>query len=585
MKLFSKRTLPIQLICAALITILSLVITSATGAATTVYYVNPNNGSDSANGQSANSAFLSIQHAMNLAQAGDTIQLAAGIYQQDLVSQRDGLEDMPITIIGPADAIITGAGAARIFEIRHDHLTLQGFTLDGKYGPGDKADDYRDKLLYVIGSQPGDGVQGLRILKMNFLNAGGECLRLRYYAQNNEIADSNFQNCGVHDFRFNAGGKNGEGIYIGTAPEQLNDGKNPTNDADQSQANWVHHNSFDTQGNECVDIKEAATANIIEYNICTGQLDPNSAGFDSRGNGNIFRYNESYDNIGAGVRLGGDTPADGVDNEVYGNILRNNAAGGIRFQRDPQRLICENSVEGSAGAAGNYAKNYDVSAPCPPEIPSIPSQPIPRTPSPTPSAQAPPPPTPTQLMQPSQPDSGTPTPLQPARQCNLFSVGETAERIESEMANQHGSHFLEIYDPNRSNGVALVTAQQQPLPANPAPSAQQDYIVFLPNIHNTLNGIEFEVFVEQSSSVTLWILGFGEDSKSDSFSLQIDNGKQRTVTVSRNTWEWRKITSVDLAQGSHQLLLSEREPGAAIDAIAFTRGKASPAQAVAAPCR
>ena len=52
-----------------------------------------------------------------------------------------------------------------------------------------------------------------------------------------------------------------------------------------------------------LDIKEGSSFNIVEYNKCTGQRDPNSGGLDSRGNDNIFRYNEIYDNLGAGVRL------------------------------------------------------------------------------------------------------------------------------------------------------------------------------------------------------------------------------------------------------------------------------------------
>jgi hypothetical protein len=54
------------------------------------------------------------------------------------------------------------------------------------------------------------------------------------------------------------------------------------------------------------------SGNIIEYNNCTGQKNPESGGFESRGNGNIFRYNEVYGNLGFGVRLGSDTTADGI---------------------------------------------------------------------------------------------------------------------------------------------------------------------------------------------------------------------------------------------------------------------------------
>ena len=53
----------------------------------------------------------------------------------------------------------------------------------------------------------------------------------------------------------------------------------------------IHHNNFDTKGNEAVDIKEGAMYNIVEYNTVTGQKDPDSGGLDSRGDKNIFRYN------------------------------------------------------------------------------------------------------------------------------------------------------------------------------------------------------------------------------------------------------------------------------------------------------
>lgn len=43
------------------------------------------------------------------------------------------------------------------------------------------------------------------------------------------------------------------------------------------------------RGNECVDVKEGSTMNVIEYNDCAEQLDAESGCYDSRGNGNVFR--------------------------------------------------------------------------------------------------------------------------------------------------------------------------------------------------------------------------------------------------------------------------------------------------------
>src|SRR5215217_6078567 len=119
----------------------------------------------------------SIQAAINAAQPGDTIQLASGRYLEDLKTARDGTPSQPITITGPADAVISGAGTStRVFEINHDYIRLHGFTLDGKFAPGESKESYRDILMYVVGTKPGDGVTGLQVLNLQFRNAGGECL-------------------------------------------------------------------------------------------------------------------------------------------------------------------------------------------------------------------------------------------------------------------------------------------------------------------------------------------------------------------------------------------------------------------------
>jgi hypothetical protein len=322
-------------------------------------------GSDANSGSTPEQSFQTIQHAIDLAQPGDTVNLATGIYFQDVISKRAGTATAPITIKGPSDAILKGAGGTRIFQINHDNLTLEGFTIDGLWGSADTIEGFREKLLYVVGSAPNDGVSGLKVLHMSFKNAGGECLRLRYFAQHNEIGYSRFERCGVHDFKFHAGKLNGEAIYIGTAPEQRGNGENPTAVSDQSSANWIHNNSFNTQGNECVDIKESSTANLVEHNICTGQQDPNSGGFDARGGGNIFRYNESFGNAGAGIRLGGDGAADGIDNQVYGNSFHDNQAGGIKLARQPQKLCGNTLANNRAGdLIGSGRAKLDAAAAC-----------------------------------------------------------------------------------------------------------------------------------------------------------------------------------------------------------------------------
>ena len=332
------------------------------------YYVSPN-GMDTNSGISLLLPFKTIQQAINVAQPGDIINLKSGEYREDIVSRRDGAADSPITITGPADAIVRGGGNDRVIEINHNNHTLNGFTVDGLYGLETKSSGYRDKLVYILGKKARQGVEGLKVTNMTLKNAGGECLRLRYFATKAEIAYNTIANCGVYDFVFNDGGKNGEGIYIGTSNKQWGDGKNPTSGPDETKDNFIHHNYIDTQGNECVDIKEGATANIVEYNICRGQKDSESGGFDSRGDGNIFRYNDVRGSVGGGIRLGGASVNGtqyGKNNDVYGNTIMDNKNGGIKFQATPQGKVCGNTMSGNTNgnSAGDFGLKFDPTKSC-----------------------------------------------------------------------------------------------------------------------------------------------------------------------------------------------------------------------------
>jgi hypothetical protein len=333
------------------------------------YFVDPA-GDDNADGRHPTTALATIQQALDIVGPGDTIHLAPGEYMENLTSVTAGRAAAPITIMGPADAILRGAGeASAAFYLTHDNYTLTGFTIDGLFGDPNTKDGYTQKLLYVQGKSPGQGVSGLRVLHMQFRNAGGECLRLRYFAHDNEVAYSSFTVCGLLDFVFEEGGKNGEAIYIGTAPDQWADGKNPTADPDGSHHNWIHHNTFNTQGNECVEVKEGGYANVIEYNLCTGQLDAESAGIGVRGNQNIVQGNTIYGNIGAGIRLGGyqiGAIQYGIDNEIYGNVIYGNFAGGIKIITAPQTRLCGNQIGRNLGQHvwGDGAENYEPTTPC-----------------------------------------------------------------------------------------------------------------------------------------------------------------------------------------------------------------------------
>lgn len=323
----------------------------------------------------------SIQAAVDKAMPGDIVNIEAGEYFQDVSSVRDGEVDKRITITGTREAILHGTGKEnRLFQIHHDYITVNGFTIDGKTGQGDKESDFIDKLIYAHGNRKTrvikqygtefrSSIDGLIISNMKLENAGGECVRLRYFITNAQLFGNHIENCGVWDFVFRGmKAVNGESIYIGTSSNQVNDGKNPTGEIDGTRYIHVHHNVLASEANE-LDCKEGSEFVLIEHNSCTSQKDVNSACLDSRTDNVIFRYNNVFDNDGAGVRIGGHTVNGktwGQNCLVYGNTFHNNKQGALKVQTSPQSNLCENKCKGACKVSGSASDDYqDIEGKCP----------------------------------------------------------------------------------------------------------------------------------------------------------------------------------------------------------------------------
>lgn len=363
----SLRSLVLRAAPVALAVSLSLV--PAPAAASTfadVLHVDPVHGADDAAAGSLAHPYRTLRAAIGAAASGTTIVLRPGVYAEDVATVRPG-----VTVTGPATAILQGAGtSSRVFQIHHDDTTLSGFTIDGKVCDQLIEACYRDKAIYVVSLVAGDGVSGTRILGMRLTNLGGECLRMKYFATGALVAGNRIGPCGIHDFQVpnTTTGQNGEGVYIGTAPEQTY--LNPSPEPDASNGNRVYGNVFDTRGAECVDIKEGASYNDVAFNTCTGQAprNGNSGAIESRGSYNTIRGNWIHHNAAAGVRIGGDLPGDAVGNDIYANTITDNARGGIKVQDfGPHGRICGNTMNGNVGGdlVGTYAAQIgDPTAAC-----------------------------------------------------------------------------------------------------------------------------------------------------------------------------------------------------------------------------
>ena len=269
--------------------------------------------------------FSTIQAALRVARAGQTVQVGPGTYRGQVRTVRSGRPNARIRLVGNGARIRGSSDTNYLIEIRHNHIEVRGFDIS-----------QASTLISMT------RVRGVRIAGNTLHDAGGECVRMRYFSVRNEIARNRITNCGRKGFDLSEDDKNGEGIYIGTAPEQLD--RNPHAIPDRSDANHIHHNSIVTPA-ECVDIKEDATANVITDNRCRGSKDTEGAGLSSRGIRTVFRRNDSGGHAGAGIRLGGDDRDDGVRNVVTGNYLHDNGHTGLKVIRRPQGLICGNRVE------------------------------------------------------------------------------------------------------------------------------------------------------------------------------------------------------------------------------------------------
>lgn len=319
-------------------------------AAPLTVHVDPNNGNDASSGLEGN-PYRTLQKALSVARPGTTIRLASGTYQEANQTVTGGTASEPIIIEPEPNArpILDGnLNTLNAIRVIHSYYTIRN--------------------LEIRNTKEGvrlEGVTGV-ILENNIIHhVNNEGLRLHFFATRNTIRNNTIYSCGLTS--------NGEGIYIGTAPEQRykNNGL-----PDTSSYNLISGNEIYDVHEEAIDIKEDASFNTVENNIVHGARGPDSGAIAIRSDQNLLRNNLARHNAGAGFRFGGDITSSpiygnnyyyGVNNILRNNVASNNAGHGYKFMNGPQDADTSNSGSGNGGKLYYYGRGV------PPFVTAVPA--------------------------------------------------------------------------------------------------------------------------------------------------------------------------------------------------------------------
>jgi hypothetical protein len=204
-----------------------------------------------------------LTNALAHVEPGDTITLASGTYPGSFTATRSGTRGHPITLGGPADAVLTNSGYG--FHLQASYWKLTGFTV-AHASKGIVLDRASHNLLDSLTVHDIDE----------------EGIHLRVFSSDNVVRKSH-----VHDTGLTAPGY-GEGIYVGSA--NSNWGSLTGGQPDTSDRNCIADNTLGPNvAAEGVDIKEGTHDGIVVGNHydATGISGQNYADsfIDAKGNG------------------------------------------------------------------------------------------------------------------------------------------------------------------------------------------------------------------------------------------------------------------------------------------------------------
>lgn len=345
----------------------------------------------------------SIRSAVKTARLGQTVYVHAGEYFEFVSFNEPGEPGAPITLTGPADAVLRPPDDIdhAVIGVFVSHIRITGLTISGRYRdrePGNP-DSYVPAGLVSLNGSPEDAadyLEGLVISPHGIGESGGAL-----------INSVQIKDCDIGGFKVTgpAGAEwlyddnydhhYGEIVYLGTAPD--NRVESGYEEYDRTRNIRVHHidNSEGHPHSELVDCKAGVENITIEYCTDAGgaQADDtwNQPGIKLDGRDVTVRWNIINGVQGDGIQIGPqnfmsdmDFPSQpgtdfekqfGKDNAIYGNVLTDYTLDAVNFLRESirpgretnpapadQRALCDNRFDGYSDA--------DPGESCPTDVPA-----------------------------------------------------------------------------------------------------------------------------------------------------------------------------------------------------------------------
>ncbi|GAA0725186.1 hypothetical protein J2744_000873 [Halorubrum trapanicum] len=321
----------------------------------------------------------SIQDALSRVEPGDTIRVRPGVYEERVAPPRGGRPGDPITITGPPDAVLkSDPRQYNVVLIRHSHVHITGLTIDGLENPDapEEADSYSRAQL-VQTRPPTDTDEYLTDIVVSPHRIGNTQKSIVSLERTRNVEVGPFRVIGPAGAKYlfaDRAGHNGEIVYVGTSPSNLETDWHPWSEYDQSSDVLIHHidNSEGYGHSELVNTKLGTHDVTVEY--CTdgggsrNTEDSPAASVRFQSFDATLRWCDLRNGLGYGVEIASFKARDaqkdrsepseiqrrgGTDNAVYGNRIAGFDDAAIAYPVDSQterdqRRVCGNEYDGES---------------------------------------------------------------------------------------------------------------------------------------------------------------------------------------------------------------------------------------------